>query len=287
MENKIFDKEFFNKLKTMSLKIKALTEGGQSGVRRSKSKGTSVEFSDFREYNIGDDIRRIDWNAYGRFEKLFIKLFVEEKEANINIYIDCSKSMDFEEKREVTLKISAVLAYLALNNQDKVNINLITRDGIKSEKYSGILSFQRILNFIEKETFEGTVKINNSIKRNKIKSKGLSIIISDFLNEEDIEDSIRFLKYCHQEILIINVLSDSELNPKLNGEVTLVDSESDKKVQLTVTSKILTNYKKALERFTLNLKNVSQKYGGKLIQVSSNESIDKIIFDKLFKEGVI
>lgn len=287
MENKIFDKEFFNKLKTMSLQIKALTEGGQSGVRRSKSKGTSVEFSDFREYNIGDDIRRIDWNAYGRFEKLFIKLFVEEKEANINIYIDCSKSMDFEEKREVTLKISAVLAYLALNNQDKVNINLITRDGIKSEKYSGILSFQRILNFIEKETFEGTVKINNSIKRNKIKSKGLSIIISDFLNEEDIEDSIRFLKYCHQEILIINVLSDSELNPKLNGEVTLVDSESDKKVQLTVTSKILTNYKKALERFTLNLKNVSQKYGGKLIQVSSNESIDKIIFDKLFKEGVI
>ena len=287
MENKIFDKEFFNKLKTMSLQIKALTEGGQSGVRRSKSKGTSVEFSDFREYNIGDDIRRIDWNAYGRFEKLFIKLFVEEKEANINIYIDCSKSMDFEEKREVTLKISAVVAYLALNNQDKVNINLITRDGIKSEKYSGILSFQRILNFIEKETFEGTVKINNSIKRNKIKSKGLSIIISDFLNEEDIEDSIRFLKYCHQEILIINVLSDSELNPKLNGEVTLVDSESDKKVQLTVTSKILTNYKKALERFTLNLKNVSQKYGGKLIQVSSNESIDKIIFDKLFKEGVI
>lgn len=287
MENKIFDKEFFNKLKTMSLQIKALTEGGQSGVRRSKSKGTSVEFSDFREYNIGDDIRRIDWNAYGRFEKLFIKLFVEEKEANINIYIDCSKSMDFEEKREVTLKISAVLAYLALNNQDKVNINLITRDGIKSEKYSDILSFQRILNFIEKETFEGTVKINNSIKRNKIKSKGLSIIISDFLNEEDIEDSIRFLKYCHQEILIINVLSDSELNPKLNGEVTLVDSESDKKVQLTVTSKILTNYKKALERFTLNLKNVSQKYGGKLIQVSSNESIDKIIFDKLFKEGVI
>ena len=287
MENKIFDKEFFNKLKTMSLQIKVLTEGGQSGVRRSKAKGTSVEFSDFREYNIGDDIRRIDWNAYGRFEKLFIKLFVEEKEANINIYIDCSKSMDFEEKREVTLKISAVLAYLALNNQDKVNINLITRDGIKSEKYSGILSFQRILNFIEKETFEGTVKINNSIKRNKIKSKGLSIIISDFLNEEDIEDSIRFLKYCHQEILIINVLSDSELNPKLNGEVTLVDSESDKKVQLTVTSKILTNYKKALERFTLNLKNVSQKYGGKLIQVSSNESIDKIIFDKLFKEGVI
>ncbi|MGG7165630.1 DUF58 domain-containing protein [Clostridium ihumii] len=287
MENKIFDKEFFNKLKTMSLQIKALTEGGQSGVRRSKSKGTSVEFSDFREYNIGDDIRRIDWNAYGRFEKLFIKLFVEEKEANINIYIDCSKSMDFEEKREVTLKISAVVAYLALNNQDKVNINLITRDGIKSEKYSGILSFQRILNFIEKETFEGTVKINNSIKRNKIKSKGLSIIISDFLNEEDIEDSIRFLKYCHQEILIINVLSDSELNPKLNGEVTLVDSESDKKVQLTVTSKILINYKKALERFTLNLKNISQKYGGKLIQVSSNESIDKIIFDKLFKEGVI
>lgn len=289
MVDKVFDKEFFSKLENMSIKIASLANSGDSGVRRSKAKGTSVEFSDFREYNVGDDIRRVDWNAYGRFEKLFVKLFVEEKEAMINIFIDCSNSMASGDikKKKLTLQISAALAYLALNNQDKVNINLMTDDGVKSERFSTISSFQRMTGFMEKYEFKGSINIKESLKKFKFNKRGLTIIISDFLNKENIEESIRFLKYNHEQILLINVLSEDELKPKVNGEVTLVDSESNEKIKVTVTSKIIENYKKALKSFTKNLVDVSKKYGGTFIQVSSDSSLEEVIFEKLAKEGVL
>lgn len=289
MEDKVFDKEFFSKLENMSIKLASLADGGGSGVRRSRAKGTSVEFSDFREYNVGDDIRRVDWNAYGRFEKLFVKLFVEEKEAMINIFIDCSNSMVVgdEKKRKLSMQISAALSYLALNNQDKVSINLITDEGIKSDRFSTIASFQRITTFMEGCKFKGSINIKESLKRYKFKNKGLSIIVSDFLSKEDIDDVVRVLKYNNQEFLLINVLGESELNPTLNGEVTLVDSENDEKIKVTITSKVIENYKKALKNFTKNLSEVSKKYGGVFIQVSSNSSLEEVIFEKLVKEGII
>ncbi|MDP4178692.1 MAG: DUF58 domain-containing protein, partial [Bacillota bacterium] len=95
MEEKIFDTEFLKKLDSIALNANITMSEGSSGSRKSKSKGSSVEFSDYREYTAGDDFRRVDWNAYGRFDRLFVKLFMEEREALINIFIDSSKSMNY------------------------------------------------------------------------------------------------------------------------------------------------------------------------------------------------
>ena len=129
MEEVLFDGEFFARLHTLRMSNKMKLTSGMSGGRKSSAKGNSVEFSDFREYMLGDDIRKIDWNAYGRMNRLFIKLFQEEKEGRFRIFLDGSKSMDYGERKKSVLarRIVAMLSFIVLNNLDRVYVNQIKR----------------------------------------------------------------------------------------------------------------------------------------------------------------
>jgi len=121
--SQLFDSEFLKKIQQLVITSKIVLSDGAGGNRKSRSKGSSIEFSDYREYSLGDDFRRIDWNAYGRFEKLFIKLFMEEREAHVHIFLDTSKSMDWGEpnKSFASRRLAAELSYISPSNYDKVS----------------------------------------------------------------------------------------------------------------------------------------------------------------------
>ncbi len=167
---KTFDAEFLQKLERLTLPGTKLIQGGTGGRRRSKAKGSSIEFSDFREYTPGDDYRAIDWHAYARFERLFIKLFMEEREANITIFLDTSASMDYGQPSKGVLakKLAAVFAYIALANYDRVGIAALN-DGI-SDRYpyfSGKPGFFKALEFIDRLPFSGRTSLNKSQRQDK------------------------------------------------------------------------------------------------------------------------
>ena len=133
---KIFTDDFLKKLNKINMNLTLRLSSGYQGGRKSKAKGVSVEFSDYREYIKGDDFRRIDWNAYGRFDKFFIKVFMEEREGIFNFFLDTSKSMDYgkENKKIMALKIVAALSYIAINNLDRVNITTLESGNINNLK---------------------------------------------------------------------------------------------------------------------------------------------------------
>ena len=140
MEEKIFDGSFFRGLDRVKLVTRITMQGGRSGMRKSAAKGSSVEFADFREYVPGDDIRRIDWNTYGRMDKLFVKLFVEEREAYYSVIIDTSSSMDFgtPSKWVCAARLAGAISYMALNNLDRVRLSAICEDNIiNSRDFTG------------------------------------------------------------------------------------------------------------------------------------------------------
>lgn len=290
MEDKIFDAEFLKKLDNIALNAKITISGGASGSRKSKAKGSSVEFSDFREYSIGDDFRRIDWNAYGRFEKLFVKLFMEEREALVNIFIDSSKSMDFgEPKKSLTaLKLGGVFAFLSLNNLDRVSINAIKGVNLnQSTAVAGKNMFHRCLDFLQKMEFSGETNINTSLKKKDLKTRGISVVISDFFSKDGFEEGIKYLLYKNQQVILIHVMSKEELNPEIFGQVRLVDSESGEERNMSITPTVLKYYEKNLNEFIGNIKGFSSKMGVTYVQVSSEDKIEKIIFDYLAHAGVI
>lgn len=293
MSERLFDDDFFKKLNKINMHINFKLSNGTQGGRKSKAKGVSVEFSDYREYAPGDDFRRIDWNAYGRFDKFFIKVFMEEREGVFNFFIDKSKSMDYGEdnKKDTALKVVGALSYIALNNLDRVNINTMESGNLKSLKSAtGNKGFQRILKELEDIEFDGNTDLTLSIKKRNLSNRGISIIISDFLNNKglvDLEDALKYLAHKKQEIILVQILSKEEINPEFNNEVTFIDSETGEELKMSLTPAIVNEYKEALKRHNNKLGDLARKYGGKLITVSSSKSIEEIILNDFSKKKVL
>lgn len=291
--NNVFDKEFFNKLNNISIKLNLKLSKGAQGGRKSKARGTSVEFSDFREYVHGDDFRRVDWNAYGRFEKLFIKLFMEEREGNFNIFIDCSKSMDFGEfnKGNLALKIAATLSYLGINNLDRVGIGALKQDGVEILKASrGKESFIKIIKALEDLEFSGKTNLKRAILKNNFTNVGMTIVISDFLisdKEKDIEEIVKYLTYKKQQVVFIQILCEEERNPEFIGTKNVIDAETKEEIKVSITPRVLQLYKAKIKEYEDMLRNIVRKYGGIYIRVNSEEDIDKIILTDFFNHKLL
>lgn len=279
---KIFDAEFFEKLYNIKFNTSIKLNIGMNGGRKSSAKGSSVEFSDFREYMFGDDIRRIDWNAYGRTDKLFVKLFMEEKEGLFNIFLDCSKSMDYgkNNKSIYALKLTAMFSYIIINNLDRVYITKMQQDNIITSKgMTGQQAFKKILVDLENTKFYGSIDLEKCIKNRQLKNKGISIIISDFFSE-NIEQVIRYLLYKNQEIILIHVLSREELEPDIEGTYNLIDSEILNDMRITMSSNVKKMYQKSLEKFLNNLKTLAQKYHITYIQIPTDKPLDQLFYNQ-------
>lgn len=287
--SELFDAGFFSKLNHLKLAMHIRLDKGLSGGRKSSAKGSSVEFSDFREYLPGDDIRRIDWNVYGRLDKLYVKQFMEEKEAFYHIFLDTSASMDFGEQKKsvMALRLAAVFAWLVLKQLDRVEI-LTLRDGRlgKTSPVTGRGSFQKLLNELEQVTFEGKTRINEAVRRSSFHGRGICILISDFLDPEGIDEAIRYLTFKKQEVLLIQVLAREEVNFEGEGTLALEDMETGEQVRVTMTRQTLKVYEEALETHNQALQKLAKRYGCAWQQVVADEDLEKVVFHTLKQKGI-
>lgn len=287
--SELFDMGFFSKLNHLKLAMHIRLDKGLSGGRKSSAKGSSVEFSDFREYLPGDDIRRIDWNVYGRLDKLYVKQFMEEKEAFYHIFLDTSASMDFGEQKKsvMALRLAAVFAWLVLKQLDRVEI-LTLRDGRlgKTSPVAGRESFQRLLKELEQVTFTGTTRINEAVRRSSFWGRGICIVISDFLDPEGVEEAIRYLTFKKQEILLIQVLAREELHFEEEGTLALEDMETGEQVRVTMTRQTVKAYEDALEAHNQSLQKLAKRYGCAWQQVTADEDLEKVVFHTLKQKGI-
>ena len=276
MENTIFDKGFFDKLNTLKMSLNMRLSQGMSGIRKSSAKGSSVEFSDFREYMLGDDIRRIDWNAYGRTDKLYIKQFMEEKEGVFQIFIDTSRSMCFGEvpKSTMALQIAGALSYIVLNNLDRVYINEMKENSLtKGKGVTGTAAFSHVLNDLSRITFEGRTTLSKTILSRPLQNGGVSVIISDFLDRDGIEEAMKYLIYKKQTIVLIQILSKEEIEVNYEGTLNILDMETDQRVKITMSNATIKKYKEQLRNMQSSLENLARKYGARYIFMQSDDSL--------------
>ena len=191
MKRNVIDSEFMKRIETALLYFNNPMNGYFGGNRKSASYGSTVEFADFREYVPGDDIRRIDWKIYGRFEKYVIKLFVDERRLHNQIFIDCSASMAWgePEKALAALRLAAVFGYLSVRAMDRVSYMLLTGSSCVDlcGEFGGKEAFYNAAGKLSDVDFQGDTEMNTSIKKcmNPGYDDGLSVIISDFFTESD------------------------------------------------------------------------------------------------------
>ena len=289
---------FFSRLEALAFNLRSNLTGYFGGKHLVNTYGQTVEFSDFREYQLGDDIRRIDWNLYSRFEKYFLKLFTDERQMQVQIFLDCSGSMgkDNPEKGSYAVAAAAALGFLAVDNMDKVTFNLMK--GNHSENPYGTIigknAFFRAIGNLENLQFDGETDIEACIADcpDTGTKNGLTVIVSDFFTDSDWKKAVDYLSYKRRQVLLIQVLTPDEIDPAYDGRVHLIDAESgdltdSRNMKLKITSGMLKAYEEALAGLRKDIKDFCIKRGADFISVSTEYPIERVLFGELFKTGIL
>lgn len=286
----MLDAAFFDRLSRLRLAMGHRTSMNLTGNRKSTQKGSSMEFSDFREYMPGDDIRRIDWNAYGRLDRLYVKEYMEEKEAVVSILIDTSASMEYgaEKKSELACKLAAALSYMGLNNMDRVVLYDMCRMHMPFVAEGGKRALPRLADWLEQRSFEGTVDIARAALELPVKGPGVTILVSDFLQEafldqeqETLRRLLRFLNYRKQKTVLLHVLAGEELSVELTGTRNLIDMEDLSTLRLTLDVGSIRTYERALQEFLGRLRQECAKAGAFYAVCNTKTDIYRLIFQDL------
>lgn len=293
MSKFVINEEFLQQLDSLQMLIKNNIAGLFGGNHKSRTYGSSCEFADYRDYIAGDDITKIDWNAYARFDKLYLKLFLDERQMHTKIYIDASRSMTYGrgKKDEQALKIAAAIAYLSVNQMDKVSIYVIKNSCVE-EIISKMLGKEAFVNQIGKLndiTFEGDSFISEAIMPTNVGyGDGTSVIISDFLTDNNYEDAINYLAEKRRDTFCLQILSKEELKPTVRGRVHFFDSENASKTyRKDINREIIHAYQQALEYATGRIREYCASRGAEYLLVSSDESVYEIFFGKFVDMGVL
>lgn len=285
--------EFLKEVELLEILVKNNVAGMFGGNHKSKTFGSSCEFADFREYMPGDDVTKIDWNAFARFDKLYTKQYLDERRLHTAIYIDASRSMDFgkAKKAEQALRIAAILAYLSIIAMDKVSIFAIRGTEIEDVvlNMSGKESYLNSIGKLNDIVFDGDSSLSEAILPTKVGyGDGVSVIISDFLTDNDYETAIDYMISKKRDVLCVQVLSNDELNPKVRGKMHLFDSEDfNKYYRRNINRDIINAYKKALEYVQNRIKDFCSARGADYLLVSDEDSVGKIFFETLTDMGVL
>ena len=294
----ILNDEFFSRLETLSLELRANLGGFFGGKHLVRTYGQTVEFADYREYMLGDDIRRIDWNLYSRFEKFFLKLFTDERQMHTQIFIDCSASMgkDMPEKAEYTVATAAALGYLSVHNMDKVSFKLIKEN--KTEDAFGTIvgkrAFFNAISALNELEFTGDSDLYKAVTScpNIGGNDGLTVIISDFFTNSDWKKAVDYLCYKKKQVLLLQVMTPDELEPSYSGRVNLIDAEAEgmedvKNMRIKINRSNQLAYEEALKDFKADMQSFCSSRGTDYVSVSTAEPLEKMLFKELLKVGIM
>lgn len=284
--------DFMSRLERLDIVTRRIFMGRMKGERRSKRKGQSVEFADYRNYVVGDDLRHLDWNIYGRLEKLFIKLFFEEEDLHVNILVDTSKSMEFGEpdKSLYARRVAAAIAYIGLTKYNRVSVTAFSdRYGPEMVGVRGRRMIHQVLGHLGGMEVTGAGNMTAACRQFAIRhpQRGIVILLSDFMDKAGYEAGLRYLIGRKYDLYAIQVLSPEEIDPPLNGDVQLVDVEDDDLADLTVSRALINRYKQNLDAYCRGLQDFCTRRGVTYMFTSTAVPFEQLVLNYLRQRGLL
>ncbi|GCE13406.1 DUF58 domain-containing protein [Tengunoibacter tsumagoiensis] len=276
------DAQTLQRLDNIALITRRPMATGRPGRRRSPQAGSSLEFSDFRRYSPGDDFRRIDWRAYARLERLFLRVFEAEENITVTILIDCSDSMyhGAPQKAELALSLAAALAYIALKCEDTVIVGALTDHLVSYRRAaSGSNSLWQLGEFLNQLPRSGSTDLNRALYDigRAVTAPGLTIVISDFLAPGGYQTGVRAVRQLRQEVALLQILSPDEIEPDLQGDWRLRDSEGGRSVEVSSSPAVVQAYRERLAAFTQEIAGFAHDHMGSYTLISSDTAIIDVV----------
>jgi len=304
MPDALLPPELLRRLEQLQLLAQRRAKSSLRGERRSKARGISVEFADYRNYVLGDDLRYLDWNLFGRLDRLFLKLYEEERELPVRVFLDASESMAFGEPRKFDFarQLAAALGYIALCGFDRVTVRVFPeairrrRENTDDEtvirqsvaegalrtvrgKKSAMEFFRNLATLVP----GGPADLNDALRRGAVEARqaGLALVLSDFLDPAGYEPGLNALVGRGFQIAAVQILAPEELNPNTFGDLRLVDSESGGIQEVTFGKFRLKAYQRTVQNYVQRLREYCQSRGIHFFSVGSDASVEKLVLKEL------
>jgi uncharacterized protein (DUF58 family) len=253
----VFDAQFLRRLEQLELLARKIFRGQLRGERLTRRRGRGLEFADFRPYQTGDELRYIDWNVSARLDKLFLKLFASEEELTLHVLLDTSASMGFGEPSKFLYaqRLAGAFAFLGLANLDRVGVaGIASGYGPALPPVRTRRQMVRVMEFLSGLKCGGTTQFASDLRTfsASVGSRSLVILVSDLTSMQsasagDLERGLDGLRHAGHDVIVVQVLSEDEIAPPLDGPLELVDAETGQVLRVTVDEALREAYAKALD----------------------------------------
>lgn len=287
---KLLDNATLSRLEKMRLAPRRRLTNRSRGEHQSGKGGTSTEFADYRDYSPGDDMRYVDWNIFARLEKPFIKLYRHEEEMNVVLLVDASSSMQFEDKFEKARQIAAAFGLMGLMNVERVSAYSCNHVGTEPAclvPCTGRVSRRRLFDFLEGIPAGGDFPIDEAVDAvlRRHRGRGIVVLLSDFLTFGDFQKPLNRLYSAGLEIFAVQILSPTELNPEINGDLRFVDCENGQTLDISSAGDLLGIYHEHRLALEEELGILCRQRSGRFLSISSRDSLEWFLFDLLKRKG--
>ena len=288
----VFDEAFLRQLERLLLLVRAPVRGGLKGGRRSVKRGQSVEFADYRDYTLGDDLRQLDWNVYARLERLLVKLFVEEEDLTVTLLVDASASMagGHPEKLRFAKRAAAALGYVGLASEDKITASAL--GGRAARRQVALRGSGRVFRLLTALSgivvAEGPTDLVAAARHAaaQLRGRGLIVLLSDLL-DPGAETVIRDLAATGSELVILHILGRDEMDPPIEGDLRLVDAESGERVDVTLDLATVDAYRARLATWQADLADLAARRAAAYVPLTSDVPLADVIFAELRRRRVV
>lgn len=291
MSSGLITADLLRRLEQFQLLARRRAKSSAKGERRSRARGQSVEFADYRNYVAGDDFRYLDWNLFGRLDKLFLKLYEEERELPVSIFLDCSESMTFGAPRKFDFarQVAAAVGYVALCGFDRVSViafpddpeQAAVRGALRSVRgrKSSLEYFQNITQL----KAGGSATFNEALRRGALVSRhtGVAVVLSDFLDPAGYEPGLTALLGRGFQVNAVQILAPEELNPASFGDLRLIDSETGSVQEVTFGKYRLAAYQQTVRNFCQRLREFCSGRGMSFFSTSSAMPLEDLLLKQL------
>jgi uncharacterized protein (DUF58 family) len=291
----LFDETTLRKLEQLTLIAERVRVGVMKGDRRSSKRGTSIEFSDYRNYVKGDDLRRLDWNVYARLERPFIKLLEEEEDLSVHLLVDASASMDWPDdevnnKLNYALRLAGALGHIGLTTGDLMTVTLLnSQNEQRWGAYRGQQNSLRLLQFLENGRALGITDLNLSLRNYALRGgrPGLLFIVSDLLSPNGYQDGLNALQARGYEVGLIHILSPDEIEPPVSGDLKLVDVETGADAEITLDATTLNLYRERLREWQTEIATFCANRHIHYIPLTTDLPWEKLVMQTLRVKGIV
>ncbi len=288
----LLDPTFVRRLDQLSLVNNRRLLTAVKGERRSRARGSSLEFMDYRQYVPGDDLRQVDWNAYGRLGAMHVKLFEEEEMLTVHVLLDISKSMDWGQpnKLDYAVRLAAALGYVAMGAYDRVEVAALTDDVVsRVGPCNGPSGVGSMLHFLSHLAPAGQTSLPRALRAYGVRHRkpGMVLLISDLLSPDGWEAGVRELLQRRFDVVLLHVLAPQEVEPPVGGDLRLVDRETGHGVDVTLSQHALDRYHQRFDEWIGDITSFARKHKVPYCRVDTSMPLMDLLFKELRTRGLL